>query len=132
MRKVALTMAVLLFAGLAAAKPKTDPHSLKLVMARQSSVDPVEIIKHLNEKCPNVTITTNPRHSDYMLYAGWGGMPYGGWGGGNYRLMVIKHGGDTIYATETVLLSNAVKNVCRFLATQPAPASAPPPPSDKH
>ncbi|MGH9739302.1 MAG: hypothetical protein ACRD4X_12065 [Candidatus Acidiferrales bacterium] len=126
MRKVALTMAVLLFAGLAAAKPKTDPRPLKLVMARQSSVGPVEIIKHLNEKCPNVTITTNPRHSDFMLYAG-------GWSG-SYRLMVIKHGGDTIFATETVLLSNAVKNVCRFLDSQPAPASAPPtpPPSAQH
>ena len=110
MRKVALAMAVLLFAGVAAARPKYGPKPLKLVMARQSSVDPVEIIKHLSQKCPNVTVTTNPRHSDYMLYAGWGG---------NYRLMVIAHGGDTIYATETVLLSNAVKNVCRFLNSEP-------------
>jgi len=106
MKTVALAMAVLLFAGIAAARPKTDPKPLKLVMARQSSVDPVEIIKHLSEKCPNVTVTTNPRHSNYMLYAGWGG---------NYRLMVIAHGGDTVYATETVFLGNAVKNVCRFL-----------------
>ena len=29
--------------------------------------------------------------------------------------MVIAKGGDTIYATETVLLSNAVKDVCKFL-----------------
>lgn len=126
MKKLALGLSVLLLAGLASAKPKPDPRPLKLVMARQSSVDPVEIIKHLSEKCPNVTITTNPRHSDYMLYAGWGG---------NYRLMVIAHGGDTIFATETVLLSNAVKNVCRFLNSQPAPdkpsqSSAEPPPPD--
>lgn len=120
MHKLALALAVLLFAGLAAARPKPDPHPLKLVMARQSTVDAVEIIKHLSEKCPNVTITTNPRHSDYMLYAGWGG---------NYRLMVIAHGGDTIFATETVLLSNAVKNVCRFLNSQPAESSDQPPPS---
>jgi hypothetical protein len=110
MKTVALGLAVLLFAGISAAAPKPEPRSLKLVMARQSSVDPVEIIKHLDQKCPNVSITTNPRHSDYMLYAGWAG---------NYRLMVIKHGGDTIYATETVLLSNAVKNVCRFLDSAP-------------
>ncbi|MGH9715270.1 MAG: hypothetical protein ACRD4R_00845 [Candidatus Acidiferrales bacterium] len=118
MKKVALSIAVLLFAGLAAASPKPNPKALKLVMARQSSVDPVEIIKHLGEKCPNVTITTNPRHSDYMLYAG-------GWSG-SYRLMIIAHGGDTIYATETAWLSNAVKNVCRFLNTQPEPAQAKP------
>ncbi len=123
MKKIALASAVLMLAGISAAAPKPEPRPLKLVMARQSSVDPVEIIKHLSQKCPNVTITTNPRHSDYMLYAGWGG---------NYRLMVIKHGGDTIFATETVLLSNAVKDVCRFLNSQPPPSSDQPPPSSQH
>ncbi len=124
MKKLALASAVLLLVGAAAARPKPEPQPrpLKLVMARQSSVDAVEIIKHLGEKCPNVTLTTNPRHSDYMLYAGWG---YNGWGG-DYRLMVIKHGGDTIFATETVLLSNGVKNVCRFLNSRPEPPVAPP------
>ncbi len=128
MKKLALASAVLLLAGAAAAKPKSEIRPLKIVMARQSNVDPVEIIKHLDEKCPNVSITTNPNHSDFMLYAGWG--PAAGWGG-NYRLMVIKHGGDTVYATETVLLSNAVKNVCRFLDSAPtqASASAQPPPA---
>ena len=122
MKILALASALLMLSGIAAAQPKptNDARPLKLVMARRSNVDAVEIIKHLSDKCPNVTLTTNPRHSDFMLYAGWRG---------NYRLMVIKHGGDTIYATETVLLSNAVKNVCRFLDTQPAQTSAQPPPA---
>lgn len=111
MRKLLLGVVMLSLAGAAAAhpkpKPKPSPKPLKLVMARQSTVDPVEIIKHLSQKCPNVTITTNPRHSDFMLYAA-------GWTG-SYRLMIVKHGGDTIYATETAWLSNAVKNVCKFL-----------------
>ena len=81
------------------------------MLARQSTADPIEIMKHLSQKCPNITLTTNPRNSDYMLYAG-------GWSGG-YRFMVIAKGGDTIYATETVLLSNAVKNVCKFLDARP-------------
>jgi hypothetical protein len=81
---------------------------LKVVLARQSTADPVEIMKHLSQTCPNITLTTNPKSSDYMLYAG-------GWSGRGYRFMVIAKGGDTIYATETVLLSNAVKNVCKFL-----------------
>ncbi len=80
---------------------------LKLVFARQSTADPIEVMKHLSQNCPNITTTANPKTSDYMLYAG-------GWSGG-YRFMVIAKGGDTIYATETVLLSNAVKNVCKFL-----------------
>jgi hypothetical protein len=94
-------------APVASAQPPNRP--LKLVLARQSNVDPVEIVKHLGQSCPNITLTTNPQQSDYMLYAG-------GWSG-NYRFMVIAHGGDTIYATETALLSNSVKNVCRFLST---------------
>jgi hypothetical protein len=81
---------------------------LKLVLARQSTADPIEVMKHLSQTCPNITVTTNPKSSDYMLYAG-------GWSGAGYRFMVIAKGGDTIYATETVLLSNAVKNVCKFL-----------------
>lgn len=92
--------------------PQPAGRPLKLVLARQSTTDPVEIMKHLSEKCPNVTITTNPKNSDYMLFAG-------GWPGGGYRFMVIAKGGDTIYATETTLLSNAVKDVCKFLNTRP-------------
>lgn len=92
--------------------PKGGARPLKLVLARQSTADPVEIMKHLSQKCPNITITTNPKNSNYMLYAG-------GWPGAGYRFMVIAKGGDTIYATETTLLSNAVKDVCKFLNARP-------------
>lgn len=99
--------------------PIPQARQMKIVLSRQSNVDPVEIMKHLSRECPNVTLTTNPRNSDFMVNAvGWSG---------NYRFMVIRHGGDTIYATETALLSNAVKDVCRYLNTR-APAGPPPPP----
>ena len=107
-----LGFAMMLLAGVApAANAQTAGRPLKIVLSRQSTVDPVEIIKHLSQKCPNVTLTTNPKNSDFMVHAG-------GWSG-NYRFMVIAHGGDTIYATETTLLSNAVKDVCKFLNSQP-------------
>ena len=80
---------------------------LKLVLDRRSTVDPVGIVKNLVQKCPNITLTTNARESDYML-AAWG------WSG-NYRVRVIAKGGDTIFATQTSFLSNAVKDVCKFL-----------------
>ena len=83
---------------------------LKIVLARQSMVSPVDIMRNFSQKCPNVTITANPARSDFMLYAG-------GWSG-EYRFMVIAKGGDTIYATKTVMLSNAVKDVCKFLNTR--------------
>jgi hypothetical protein len=109
-----------------AAKAQAPGHPLRLVLSRQSTVDPVEITKHLSQRCPNVTLTSNAKDSDYMLHAG-------GWSG-NYRFLVIAHGGDMIYATETSLLSNAVKDVCKFLNSRPprsgaAPPPPPPPPS---
>jgi hypothetical protein len=112
MKKLAFGIAVLMLAGMASvanAAPQGKP--LKLALARQSTADPVEIVKHLSQKCPNITITSNEKASDFLLYAG-------GWSG-NYRFMVIAHGGDTIYATQTTLLSNAVKDVCHFLNTRP-------------
>ncbi|MFZ0980721.1 MAG: hypothetical protein WAN23_15070 [Candidatus Acidiferrales bacterium] len=115
MKKFIISLAVLLLAGLAgvapAAKAQSAPSGkpLKIVLTRQSTVDPVEIMKHLSQKCPNVTLTTNPKRSDFMLHAG-------GWSG-NYRFLVIAKGGDTVYATQTTLLSNAVKDVCHYLNT---------------
>ena len=106
-RVPALAVALLLVAGAMDAGPKTPDHLLKLVLARQSTVPAVDIMKNFSDRCPNVSITTNPHRSDFMLYAG-------GWSG-EYRFMIIAKGGDTVFATKTVLLSNAVKDVCRFL-----------------
>ena len=103
----AMLLLVLGAAPLASAQYTGKP--LKLVLDRRSTVDPVGIVKNLVQKCPNITLTTNARESDYML-AAWG------WSG-NYRFMVIAKGGDTIFATQTSFLSNAVKDVCKFLNT---------------
>jgi len=102
-----LAVTLLVMVGTVAAGPRTPDHPLKLVLARQSTVPAVDIMKNFSDKCPNVSITTNPHRSDFMLYAG-------GWSG-EYRFMIIAKGGDTVFATKTVLLSNAVKDVCRFL-----------------
>jgi len=107
-KKLIAVFAIVLFAGVAGAGQEySSGKHLKLVLARQSTVPMVEIMKNLSDHCPNVTMTTNPQRSDYMLYAG-------GWSG-EYRFMVIAKGGDTLYATKTVMLSNAVKDVCKFL-----------------
>jgi hypothetical protein len=111
MKKLIFGVAVLMLAGLAPlASAQSTTRPLRLVLDRRSTVDPVEIVKHLSHQCPNVTLTTNREHSDYMLHAG-------GWSG-DYRFLIIAKGGDTIYATETALLSNAVKDVCKFLSTR--------------
>jgi hypothetical protein len=114
MKKLIAVFAIVLFAGAAGAGtdvPVTGK-ALKIVIARQSNVPSVDIMKNLSDKCPNVTITTNPKNSDFMLYALW--TP-----DDRYRFQVIAKGGDSLYATKTILLSNAVKDVCHFLNTRP-------------
>jgi hypothetical protein len=105
-------VSLLLFANAILAAPPVPQRPLKVVLARQSTVPEVDVMKNFSDKCPNVTITTNPHSSDFMLYAG-------GWSG-EYRFMIIAKGGDTLYATKTVLLSNAVKDVCKFLNSHPS------------
>jgi hypothetical protein len=112
MKKLIVVLAILMFSGVAGAGPEVVGKPLKIVMERHSTVPMVELVKNFGDKCPNVTITTNPQRSDYMLQAF-------GWPGDGYRFMVIAKGGDTLYATKTVLLSNAVKDVCHYLNTRP-------------
>ena len=107
MKKFIMCVVILLAAGVAGAGPQGRP--LKIVLSRRSNVDPVVIVKNLNQKCPNVTLTTNEKESDYMLNAAWAG---------NYRFMVIAHGGAMVYATQTSFMSNAVKDVCKYLNSQ--------------
>ena len=119
-RRVLLPVAALAIvtAAVASAQQETAPpagpppgaHQLKLVLAPRSTADPFEVTKHFSESCPNVTITRNQKESDFMLVAG-------GWSG-DYRFLVVRKGGDVIYTTETALLSNSVKNVCKFLNTR--------------
>ncbi|HTZ74288.1 MAG TPA: hypothetical protein VMB47_10240 [Candidatus Aquilonibacter sp.] len=116
-KKAAIPVAMLaiISAAVATAQPASPadrpaPRQLRLVLAPRSTADPFEVTKHFSQSCPNVTITRNEHESDFMLYAG-------GWSG-DYRFMVIKKGGDVLYTTETALLSNSVKNVCKFLNTR--------------
>jgi hypothetical protein len=111
-KKLMAVMAILILAGAAGAGQDVPAgRPLKLVLAKQSTIAMVDVMKDLSDRCPNVTLTTDPHRSDYMLYAG--GIS------GDYRFMVIAKGGDTLYATKTVMLGNAVKDVCHFLNTRP-------------
>ena len=111
-KKLIVVLAILMFSGVAGAGSEVSGKPLKIVIERHSTVPVVEIVKNFSDKCPNVTITTNLEHSDYMLQAL-------GWPGDGYHFMIIAKGGDSLYATKTVLLSNAVKDVCHFLNTRP-------------
>jgi len=121
MKKMLMAIMMLTFIGAGAAFAQPKP--VKLYIAPNSIVPQPDIMKHLVDKCPNVALTLDPKRSDFMLLA-WG------WSG-NYRFTVYQKGGVAVYGTSTVLLSNAVKDVCKFVnspAGQGMTASAPPPP----
>lgn len=93
-----------------ARKKKVPARPLKVVLSPASTVPAGDIMKYLNQKCPNVTITLDSTKSDYMLTArGWSGQ---------YRFTLYRHGGDLVFSTSTMMLSNAVKDVCRYVNSQ--------------
>lgn len=109
----AAVMAVVFAAGAAIAKEHSKA-PIKLYMSPSSTVPSADVVKNLMYKCPNVTVTLNSKDSDYMLEArGWPN---------HYRFTVFKKGGEAAFATSTVLLSNAVKDVCKYVNTYPPEA----------
>lgn len=110
MKKILLSVFVVLFACALAAAPQPKP--LKLVLSPASTVPSAELLKNLGDKCPNVSLTLDSKKSDFMLEA-WG------WSG-HYRFTVYRKGGEAAYSTSTVMLSNAVKDVCHYVNSQPS------------
>lgn len=108
MKRILLCVSLLLAAGVAMAAP--EPKPVKIVLSPGSTVFRADLVKHFVDKCPNVSITLEPKESDYMLEA-WG------WSG-NYRFTLFKHGGTAVYSTKTMMMSNAVKDVCKFVNLQ--------------
>lgn len=107
----AVILPVLLLAGSGIAKHKEPLKPVKLMLSPASTVQSADLVKNLMEKCPNVSITLNSKESDFMLEAG-------GWSG-HYRFTVFRKGGDAAFATSTVMLSNAVKDVCKYVNANP-------------
>ena len=109
-KKILLGYTMLLLAG--AAGIGAEPKPVKLFLSPASIVPRADIMKHIVDKCPNVSFVLDSRKSDFMLEA-WG------WSG-NYKFTVFQKGGQAVYSTSTVLLSNAVKDVCKFVNSQSA------------
>lgn len=103
-------LAALVGAAAIQAAPKPASESLKIFLSPASNIPKADVMKNLSEQCPNVTITLEPKKSDYMVEARW--IPYG-----RYSFTVFKHGGDAVYGTQTNFLHNAVKDVCHYMNT---------------
>jgi hypothetical protein len=86
---------------------KDEGRPIKILMSPSSTVPRADVVRNLLNRCPNVTVTLEPKSSDFMLEAG-------GWSGA-YKFTVFKHGGEAVYSTSTVTLGNAVKDVCKYV-----------------
>jgi hypothetical protein len=107
MRKMLLSLPLLV---VTAASLCADPPQVKVVMSPASTVPKADLLKHLGDKCPNVSLVLDSTKSDYMLEAAW-------WAG-EYKFTLFKKGGDAVYSTSTHMLSNAVKDVCHYVNAQ--------------
>ena len=105
MKRILLCLSLLLAAGAAVAS--AEPKPVRVVLSPGSTVFRADLVKHFVDKCPNVSITLEPKESDYMLEA-WG------WSG-SYRFTLFRKGGVAVYSTRTMVMSNAVKDVCKFI-----------------
>ncbi len=115
MKKTIFGVFALLVMSAEAAHAQT--RMVRLYIAPNSTVPAPDIMKNLVSQCPNTTITIDPKKSDFMLQAG-------GWSG-SYKFTVFQRGGTAVYATSTVMLSNAVKDVCHFVKSPQAEANMP-------
>jgi hypothetical protein len=53
-----------------------------------------------------------------------------GWSG-RYRFTLYRHGGDVVFSTTTQMLTNSVKDVCKFINSQTTAQNTAPGPEPK-
>src|SRR5262249_32534842 len=72
-----------------------------------------EIIKTLNERCPEITVTNNLEKANFVLTldheGGKGALAH------RNKVAVFNHDGDDIYSGSTRELGNAVKDACKAM-----------------
>ena len=109
---------VLFFAAALQAAPPPR-YDIRFFLSPRSTVPSADVLRNLNEKCPGATIVLDPKKSDYMLEAfGWSG---------NYKFTLYRKGGEAVYSTQTAMLSNSVKDVCKYIGAHGGPPPPPPP-----
>lgn len=111
LRKVLLSTAVIMMVlSPVAGTAKDGPPPVKVVMSPASNIAKADLVKDFMNRCPNVSLVLDSRQSDFMLEAAR-------WPNG-YKFTLFKKGGEAVFSTSTVLMGNAVKDVCKFVNTQ--------------
>ena len=82
-------------------------------MAGGARPQTAEIIKTLNQRCPEITVTNNLERADFVLTldheGGKGALAH------RNKVAVFNHDGDDIFSASTRELGNSVKDACHAM-----------------
>lgn len=99
--------ALMVLVGVCAMAVTTEAKPLRIFLSPSSTISSADIVRDLSSKCSNVSLTVDSRSSDYMLEATrWPD---------HYKFTLFRRGGDAVFSTSTHLMSNSVKDVCRYV-----------------
>jgi hypothetical protein len=84
----------------------------------------VEVMKTLQERCPEVTVTSRPSNADFLV-------SFNHEGGKGYlrrdnKIAVFNKDGDLIYSASTRALGSAVKDACQVILNTVRPTQEQP------
>jgi len=107
MNRSLLGGALVVMVAVCAMTTTAEPKPLRIFLSPSSTISSADIVRDLNSKCSNVSLTIDSRNSDYMLEATrWPD---------HYKFTLFRRGGDAVFSTSTHLMSNSVKDVCHFV-----------------
>jgi len=89
--------------------------SKRIAMTDKSDIPTADILKGLQKKCPNVSITNDVTKSDYTLEAIKKTDFNKGTESDSFDLTLFDRDGKAVYSTSTRLIGNAMKDVCHAI-----------------
>ena len=106
------TLVVIAFVLLLATSVSAD-EPVRVLLTPTSTVSSGEILKSMEKKCANVTLTMNSEKADFLLEAIATPRSHK-----NYELALFNKEGDVLFHSGTVTLGAAVKDVCESIRSK--------------
>jgi hypothetical protein len=105
MKTLVIIVLVLLFTASVCADER-----VRVLLTSSSNISSGEILKSMEKKCVDVTLTMNSEKAEFLLEAI--ATPRSR---KNYELALFNKGGDVLFHSGTVTLGAAVKDICQAI-----------------
>lgn len=106
-RRLVIAFLLLLSTSVCADEP------VRVLLTPSSTIPSGEILKSMEKKCVNVTLTINAEKADFLLEAI--ATPRSR---KNYELALFNKEGDVLFHSSTVTLGAAVKDICQAIRSK--------------